>query len=100
MAGCRQCKTTSVDPGALSGWRLGASAVSAMLIPLVTAVAGASLWPRETALVGALVGLAVGVAIGLPLSRRIGRTVETVRETAEGPWHGQDAHATNAEEAS
>ena len=82
ITGCQQCNKASVDPGALSGWRLVASAVSAMLIPLVTAVVGACLWPGETALVGALVGLAVGVAIGLPLSRRIGRTVETIKEAS------------------
>ena len=82
IAGCRQCKTTSVEPGALSGWRLGASAVSAMLIPLLAAAAGASLWPRETALVGALVGLVAGVAVGLPLSRRIGRKAETIKEAS------------------
>lgn len=82
VAGCRQCSKASADPGALGGWRLVVSAASAMLIPLVTAVAGASLWPRETALVGALIGLAGGVAVGYPLSRRIGRKVETIKEAS------------------
>jgi hypothetical protein len=82
ITGCQQCKKASADPGALSGWRLVVSALSAMLLPLVTAVAGACVWPRETALVGALVGFGVGVIIGLPLSRRIGRKVETIKEAS------------------
>jgi len=82
IAGCRQCKEAPVDPGALSGWRLVASAVSAMLVPLMAAILGACLWPRDTALVGALIGLAIGVAIGLPLSRRMGRSDETIKEAS------------------
>ena len=76
-AGCGGCRPEGLAPGAgaLSGWRLGASAGVVFLLPLALAAVGAGLCgaDRPWQILGALGGLVAGVAAAIVLARAIRR---------------------------
>ena len=72
---CRMDASCPAEPGALSGWRLTATAAGVFLLPLGLAAAGAALCGQQPTwqFLGALAGLVVGLVGAVVVARCVRR---------------------------